>query len=77
MQRIDLPELDVLVVGHHGSKYSTSPEFLGLTQPRVAVISVEEDNRYGHPAQEVLDRLVDAGCEIYRTDEDGTIIIRR
>ena len=77
MHRIDLPELDVLVVGHHGSKYSTSPEFLGLTQPRVAVISVEADNRYGHPAQEVLDRLVDAGCEIYRTDEDGTIIIRR
>lgn len=71
-----LPKLDVLVVGHHGSKHSTSAELLEMTQPRVAVISVEEDNRYGHPAQVVLDRLTAICCEIYRTDEDGTIIIR-
>ena len=71
-----LPRLDVLVVGHHGSKYSTSTELLEMTQPRVAVISVDADNRYGHPAQEVLDRLEAADCDIYRTDEDGTIIIR-
>lgn len=76
MQRHALPKLDVLVVGHHGSKYSTSSELLELTQPRVAVISVEEGNRYGHPAQELLDRLIAAGCEIFRTDEDGTVIIR-
>lgn len=76
MQRYSLPKLDVLVVGHHGSKYSTSAELLELTQPRVAVISVEEGNRYGHPAREVLDRLAAAGCEIFRTDEDGTVIIR-
>ena len=77
MQDMDLPELEVLVVGHHGSKYSTSEELLALTSPEVAVISVEADNRYGHPAQEVLDRLEAAGCTILRTDEDGTIIIRR
>ena len=76
MQRYALPKLDVLVVGHHGSKYSTSSELLEVTQPRVAVISVEEGNRYGHPAPELLERLRAAGCEIYRTDEDGTVIIR-
>ena len=76
MQRYDLPELDVLVAGHHGSKYSTSPALLERTRPRVAVISVEKDNRYGHPAGELLNRLEAAGCRIYRTDEDGTIIIR-
>ena len=76
MQEHSLPKLDVLVVGHHGSKNSTCAELLELTQPRVAVISVEEGNRYGHPAQELLDRLAAAGCEIFRTDEDGTVIIR-
>lgn len=77
MQAIDLPELEVLVVGHHGSRYSTSEELLEKTSPEIAVISVEAGNRYGHPAQETLDRLEEAGCVILRTDQDGTIIIRR
>lgn len=77
MRQYDLPELDVLIVGHHGSKNSTSLELLEETKPRIAVISVEKDNRYGHPAQEILDRLEEAGCQIFRTDEDGTVIIRR
>lgn len=72
-----LPSIDVLVVGHHGSKYSTSQELLDSVTPRAAVISVGANNRYGHPTQQVLDRLADAGCRVYRTDQQGTIIFRR
>ena len=64
-------------MGHHGSKYSTGQALLDKTSPQIAVISVDADNRYGHPAQEVLERLEAAGCTVLRTDEDGTIIIRR
>lgn len=73
----DLPELDVLVVGHHGARDSACTELLEVTSPRVAVISVGADNSYGHPNQETLNRLMESGCEIFRTDRDGTIIIRR
>jgi len=76
LRSAELPELDVLVVGHHGAKDSACAELLEVTSPRVAVISVG-DNSYGHPNQETLDRLMDAGCEIFRTDRDGTVIIRR
>ncbi|MDN5276106.1 MAG: competence protein ComEC [Clostridiales bacterium] len=65
---------DLLKVAHHGSKYSTSMEFLEAVQPKIAVISVGEDNDYGHPAPETIQRLRQAGAEIYRTDESGTII---
>jgi len=61
----------VLKVGHHGSKYSTSPEFLPAVDPQVAVISVGEGNTFGHPSDELLARL--NGVEVYRTDECGTI----
>jgi competence protein ComEC len=65
----------VLKVSHHGSDTSTTPEFLASANPQVAVISVGEDNPYGHPSAEVLDRLGEKlGAEnIYRTDEQGTI----
>lgn len=76
MRMIDLPKLEVLVVGHHGSKYSTGQSLLDKTQPQIAIISVGLDNRYGHPAQEVLEKLTEAGCEIYRTDRNGKIIYR-
>lgn len=72
-----LPKTDILVVGHHGSKYSTCPELLETTQPELAIISVGAKNRYGHPAQELLDRLGETGCDIRRTDREGTILIRR
>ena len=72
----DLPQVDVLVAGHHGSKNSTSQELLDEIQPAYAFISVGEDNFYGHPAQELLKRLEEMGCMIYRTDEDGTIVYR-
>lgn len=76
MRTIDLPKLDMLIVGHHGSKYSTDPQLLALTRPDVAVISVGE-NTYGHPTQEVLERLAQAGCTVFRTDIHGTVIFRR
>ena len=65
----------VLKVGHHGSDTSTTPQFLAVVNPRIAVISVGADNEYGHPADEVMTRLREKiGMEnIYRTDEDGTI----
>lgn len=67
---------DILLVGHHGSKTSTCQDLLDAVQPELALISVGE-NHYGHPTQEVLDRLEQAGCTVRRTDQEGTIIIRR
>jgi competence protein ComEC len=64
---------DVLKVGHHGSKNSTTPEFLAAVHPRVAVISAGEDNPYGHPNPELLARLTAAGVRILRTDHDGAV----
>jgi len=73
-QRVDLRSI-VLKVAHHGSDTSTSPEFLAVVDPQLAVISVGEDNPYGHPTDEVIERLEEKlGAEnIYRTDEQGTI----
>lgn len=68
----DLPDIEVLVAGHHGSKYATSEDLLRAVRPEYAVISVGY-NRYGHPAPEALERLAAAGCEIYRTDWSGTL----
>lgn len=69
------PVAEVLKVGHHGSKTSTSQKFLGLVAPEWALISVGESNRYGHPAAEVLARLEGAGVKILRTDEMGTVTL--
>ena len=73
----DIPDLDLLIVGHHGSKNSTCEELLRATTPETAIISVGENNPYGHPAQETLDRLEAFGCTVYRTDLHGTIIYRK
>ena len=73
----DIPKVDVLVAGHHGAKDSTCQELLDAVQPKIVCISAGENNRYGHPAPELLSRLEKAGCEIYRTDIHGTITIRR
>jgi len=64
---------DVLKVGHHGSKNSTTDQFLAAVHPRVAVISAGEDNVYGHPSPELLERLQRAGVRILRTDHDGAV----
>lgn len=70
-----LPDCEVLVCGHHGSKYATSDYFLETTTPETAVISVGYNN-YGHPSDSTLQRLEDHGVEVLRTDESGNITIR-
>ncbi len=65
----------VLKIAHHGSKVSTSKEFLEKVQPRLAVISVSENNAYGHPHQEVLSNLEEFGIKVLRTDQEGDIKI--
>lgn len=76
LDRADLPQLDLLVVGHHGSASSTSFALLSRTQPKAAAISVKENNRYGLPSDEVLFRLELFGVKVWRTDKQGTIIFR-
>ncbi|HEX8708851.1 MAG TPA: MBL fold metallo-hydrolase [Pyrinomonadaceae bacterium] len=65
----------VLKVGHHGSRYATSDAFLRAVHPEAAVISVGSANNYGHPTQDALDRLKNAGVKVYRTDLQGEIKI--
>lgn len=65
---------DVLKLGHHGSRYSTSKEFLKKVSPTYAIISVGKNNSYNHPHSEVFKRLNEQNVKIYRTDEQGTII---
>ena len=74
-ERYDIGDIELLVVGHHGSATSTSKAFLDAVKPETAIISVGADNSYGHPRKEVLDRLTEAGAEIYRTDINGTITV--
>jgi competence protein ComEC len=64
---------EVLKIGHHGSKNSTTADFLTAVKPRLAIISVGEDNAYGHPNAELLERLTNAGVRILRTDRDGAV----
>ena len=76
LDHADLPDVELLVAGHHGSRYSTTPELLETVRPEMAVISVGRSNRYGHPAQETLERLAEFGADIYRTDLQGTVVVR-
>ncbi len=68
-------DADVLKVGHHASRYASSAGFLDAVSPAISVISVGEGNDYGHPHEEVLDRLHAVGSRIYRTDHDGTVVV--
>ena len=77
MRKTQLPDVDVLIAGHHGSENSTSEELLSAVTPETVIISVGERNRYDHPAPELLERLSQFGCAVYRTDLHGTIIYRR
>ncbi len=70
-----IPDIEVLLVGHHGSKNSSCEEFLQATAPELAIISAGANNSYGHPAPEALERLENIGSQIYRTDESGAITI--
>ena len=73
LERLDV---DVLKVGHHGSRSSTTAEFLAAVQPELAVIPVGRGNRYGHPHPTVVERLEQAGVQIYRTDLQGDLVLR-
>ena len=72
-----IPEVDILIAGHHGSKISTSEELLTAVSPETVCISAGKNNPFGHPAKELLERLERFGCDVYRTDLQGTIIFRR
>lgn len=71
----DVISADVIKVGHHGSKTSSSKSFINRVMPRYAVFEVGADNSYGHPNAEVVKRYEDIGAEILRTDELGTIVL--
>ena len=66
---------DILKVGHHGSKTSTTKEFLDLINPSVALIGVGQNNKFGHPNEDVIKRLEEKNIQIYRTDEMGEISV--
>jgi competence protein ComEC len=71
----DLPDIEVLIAGHHGSKYATTDELLETTRPEVAIISVGR-NTYGHPAAQTLEKLQSNGIAVYRTDETGNVTVK-
>jgi competence protein ComEC len=75
MKNYDLPSIQLLKVAHHGSKTSTTEDWLMVTKPQEALISVGRHNRYGHPHAEVIARLHQIGARIWRTDTDGAIMI--
>jgi len=77
LRHADIPDVDVLVAGHHGSRYSTGEDLLNAVRPEIVCISAGANNPFGHPAPELLQRLEDYGCRIYRTDLHGDIVIRR
>jgi competence protein ComEC len=66
---------DVLKVGHHGSRTSSSEAFLAAVAPREAVVSVGRRNRFGHPHAAALDALGAAGARVWRTDRDGAVVV--
>lgn len=68
-------QAQVLKVGHHGSSSSTSKAFLDAVHPDYAVISCGRDNSYGHPTAETLTTLREAGVQVFRTDEQGSIVV--
>ena len=72
-----LPDVDILVAGHHGAQSSTSPHLLRAVRPEILLISAAGNNMYGHPAPALLQRAADFGCTVYRTDLNGTITIGR
>ncbi len=71
-----LTHADVLKVGHHGSKTSTSPSFLDAVSPSVAIISAGFENSFGHPHRDILTRLTERHTAILRTDHDGLVTVR-
>ena len=67
--------IDILKVGHHGSKTSTSDEFIKKIKPQIALIGVGKNNKFGHPNDETINKLKIIGSKIYRTDLMGEITV--
>ena len=76
LHQYNIPDIEVLVAGHHGAATSTGVTLLNRTKPEVVVISVGAENRHGHPDGETIERLNQMGCVVRRTDLEGTITIR-
>ena len=74
LEKYNVSKIDVLKIGHHGSKTSSDKNFIDETNPKYSVISVGKNNRYGHPNKEVLNNLDNS--KIYRTDRDGSIMFK-
>ena len=68
-------DCDILKVAHHGSKYSSSSDFIASASPSIAVISVGAHNFYGHPSPDAISRLRQGGCSIFRTDQEGAVVL--
>ena len=74
LKKYNINDVNVLKVGHHGSRTSSGESFINRINPKYSVISVGKNNRYGHPNKEVLNNLNNS--KIYRTDEDGSIMFK-
>ena len=74
LDKYNIPNIDILKVGHHGSKTSSSEEFINEMNPKYSIISVGKNNRYSHPHKEVLNNLKDS--RTHRTDQDGSIMFK-
>ena len=74
LDKYNMSDINVLKVGHHGSKTSSAKEFINDINPKYSIISVGKNNRYSHPNKEVLNNLSDS--KIYRTDQDGSIMFK-
>lgn len=74
MNKYNLQDIDVLKVGHHGSRTSSGKDFINEINPKYSVISVGKNNRYGHPNKEILNNLKKS--KIHRTDQDGSIMFK-
>ena len=74
LDKYNISNIDVFKVGHHGSKTSSSKDFINEINPKFSIISVGKNNRYGHPNKEALENLKES--KIYRTDEDGSIMFK-
>ena len=74
LEKYNISDVYVLKVVHHGSKTSSSIEFINEINPKYSIISVGKNNRYGHPNKETLDNLKDS--KIYRTDQNGSIMFK-
>ena len=74
LEKYNISDIDVLKIGHHGSKTSSSKDFIDEINPKFSIISVGKNNRYGHPNKEALNNLDQS--KIYRTDQDGSIMFK-